>query len=363
VDAFEHFGGVPQKCLYDGEKTVVLRWEAGKPVFNPAFVAFVTHYECKPIACRPGRAETKGKVERPFRYVETNLLNGRKFQDFEDLQATARWWIRERSDVHRHETTGRPPIELFEEDEREALTPLPLHPYDAAEVALRVCDREGFLAFETNRYSVPYEYLFDILTLKVTEHEVFVYSPELDLIARHERVPAGARQPVEHPAHHVSPQVRYGLEPVRDAFLALGEGAQIFLHGLKDLRNAGFHARSILKLKERFHTEDIHRALVHASRYHAYDAKAVARILTAKATPRTLESIRTQSAREELGRALPRIEQRSLAEYSDLLMARGESEEDKDAEPASLQNPDNPSTADPPPPQDAPAHPHGRATR
>ena len=363
VDTFEHFRGVPQDCLYDGEKTVVLRWEAGKPVFNPAFVAFITHYECKPIACRRGRAETKGKVERPFRYVETNLLNGRKFQDFEDLRATARWWIRERSDVHRHETTGRPPIELFEEDEREALTPLPLHPYDAAEVALRVCDREGFLAFETNRYSVPYEYLFDILTLKVTEHEVFVYSPELDLIARHERRPAGARELVQTASHHAGREIRYGLEPVREAFLALGEGAEPFLQGLQDLRNAGFHARSILKLKERFHTEDIHRALAHACRYHAYDAKAVERILAAKATPRTLESIRNESAREELGATLPRIEQRSLAEYSDLLRAQAASEEDQDAEVASLQNPDNPSPADPQPPQDAPAHPHGRATR
>ena len=43
-DAFEYFGGTPKECLYDGEKTVVLRWEAGRPVFNPAFVDFITCY-------------------------------------------------------------------------------------------------------------------------------------------------------------------------------------------------------------------------------------------------------------------------------------------------------------------------------
>jgi transposase len=362
VDAFEHFRGVPRQCLYDSEKTVVLRWEAGKPVFNPAFVAFITHYECKPIACRRGRAQTKGKVERPFQYVESNFLNGRTFQDVEDLRATARWWLGERCDRHRHETTGRPPIELFEEDERQALTPLPLHPYDAAEVALRVCDGEGFLDFETNRYSVPYAYLFDILTLKATEHEVFVYSPQLDLIARHERLPAGARQPVEIASHHAATKIRYGLEPVREAFLALGEGAQIFLDGLKDLRNAGFHARSILKLKECFHTEDIHRALLHASRYHAYDAKAIERILAAHATPRTLESIRNQRAREELGTCLPRIEQRSLAEYSDLWIPK-DAQENPDAQ-ARPQPPDrNAASTDQEPPEDAQAHEDGRTTR
>jgi transposase len=331
VDAFQHFGGVPRQCLYDSEKTVVLRWEAGKPVFNPAFVAFITHYRCQPIACRRGRAQTKGKVERPFQYLETNLFNGRKFQDFEDLRATARWWLRERSDVHLHDTTQRLPIELFLEDERAALRPLPLHPYDASEVALRLCDRDGFLEFETNRYSVPYAYVADILTVKATEHELYVYSPELDLIAHHERSPAGARLPVEDPAHHASRKMRYGLEPVREAFLALGEGAQGFLDGLQKIRNAGFHARSILQLKQRFHTEDIHRALEHASRYHAFDAKAVERILTAKAQPRTLESIRTDTARQQLGAGLPRIEQRSLAEYRDLLPP-ADPKENEDAE-------------------------------
>lgn len=328
VDAFEHFGGVPKQCLYDSEKTVVLRWEAGKPVFNPAFVAFITHYECRPIACRRGRAQTKGKVERPFQYLESNLFNGRKFQDFEDLQATARWWLRERSDVHIHETTRRPPLELFEEDERAALTPLPPHPYDAAEVALRVCDAEGFVELDTNRYSVPYAYLFDILTMKATEHEVFIYSPELDLIARHERAVAGGRRKVETLAHHASTKRRYGLEPVREVFLALGEAAEAFLEGLKKTRTAGFQARQILKLKGRYHADDIHRALVHASRYHAYDAQAVERILAAKAKPRTLESIRNERAREELGADLPRIEQRSLAEYRDLLPAPAPQDDD-----------------------------------
>ncbi len=59
-DSFSHFNGLPRQCLYDNEKTVVLRWEAGSPVFNPSFASFITHYQCKPIACMPRRAQTKG---------------------------------------------------------------------------------------------------------------------------------------------------------------------------------------------------------------------------------------------------------------------------------------------------------------
>ena len=63
----------------------------------------------------------------------------------------------------------------------------------APEVALRVCDLDGYIDFETNRYPVPYDYVTDILTMKATEHEVLIYSPELALVVRHERAKAGAR--------------------------------------------------------------------------------------------------------------------------------------------------------------------------
>lgn len=320
-DAFAHFPGVPLQCLYDGEKTVILRWEAARPVFNPAFVAFITHYHCRPIACRPGRAHTKGKVEAPFQYVEKNLLNARKFENLEHLRATARLWLKEKSDMHIHDTTGRAPMELFLEQEQAALQSLPLNPYDCSEVALRVCRVDGFLEFQTNLYSVPYEYVADILTLKATEQEIFIYSQELLLLARHERLPKGAGKTVELPEHRQSKKIRYGLEPVRDAFLALGQAAQPFLDGLKAKypRNPGFHARFILSLKERYLSQDIDSALRHARRYQAFDAKAIERILKAKAQPRSLESIRNEQAGQSLKTVLPQIQQRPLGEYAALL--------------------------------------------
>ncbi len=317
-DAFQYYGGVPKECLYDNEKTVVLRWECGRPVFNPAFTAFITHYHCKPIACRQGRAETKGKIEAPFKYVEGNLLNGREFQDLEDLRAMARWWLKEKSDLHIHDTTRHAPLELFSQ---ERLQPLPPHPYDSSEVALRVCDPDGFIQFETNYYSAPSEHIADILSLKATDQEILIYSPELELIAQHQRYPAGLGQRVENTDHFKTKRVRYGLEPVREAFLEFGEMAEAFLKGLTERhpRNCGFQARSILRMKEHYPSEDIHRAMEHAIRYQAFEARAIERILRAKATPRTLESVRNERARQELQKALPKITQRPLDQYSELL--------------------------------------------
>jgi hypothetical protein len=103
--------------------------------------------------------------------------------------------------------------------------------------------------------------------------------------------------------------------------MALGDNSEQFLKGLKEKhpKNCGFHARHILRQKETYHCDDINKAIAHACRYHAYDCKAVERILKAKAAPRTLEALRNEQAAEELRKALPQIKQRSLDDYSALL--------------------------------------------
>jgi transposase len=322
--AFEYFGGVPEHCLYDSEKTVVLRWEAYQPIFNPSFLQFITHYECRPVACQRGRAQTKGKVEAPFQYVEGNLLNGRTFVDLEDLRRTARWWMVNRSDTHVHDTTRQPPLERFLAEELTALQPLPFHPYDTSEVGFRVCSMDGFIEWVTNKYSVPYEHVGEILTVKATEEEILIYGPDLRKITVHGRRPDSSHaisELVEHRAH--AKKIRYGLEPVRQTFVALGECTEDFLKGLQKSfpRNSGYHARHILLLKETYNIDDIHRSLVHAMRYHAYDCMAVERILKAKFSPRTLEQCIHRKSGEQLRGALPRIEQRGLSEYQALLQA------------------------------------------
>jgi len=100
-------------------------------------------------------------------------------------------------------------------------------------VALRVCSLEGYIEFETNLYPVPYEHVADILTMKATEHEVSIYSVDLALLVRHERVPAGSGTKLDAHQIHGARKIRYGLEPVRDQFIALGDNSEQFLKGLQ----------------------------------------------------------------------------------------------------------------------------------
>ena len=153
-------------------------------------------------------------------------------------------------------------------------------------------------------------------------------------MATHERQPAGNGRRVENPEHRSTKKDRYGLEPVREAFLALGESAEPFLKGLteKQPRNCGFHARHILRLKEHYETGDIDKALLHAIGYLTFEAQAVERILRAKALPRTLESTRNERAGKELEKALPKITQRPLDEYRKLFDQ--ETTEHEESDPA-----------------------------
>ena len=99
IRAFEHLGGVAATCLYDNMKVVVSGYDGDEPVYNPRFLAFAAHYGFRPVACRARRPQTKGKVERPFGYVESSLLNGRTFRGLEHLNETTAWWLAEVADV------------------------------------------------------------------------------------------------------------------------------------------------------------------------------------------------------------------------------------------------------------------------
>ena len=146
VRAFEHLGGVAATCLYDNMKVVVERHEGDEPVYNTRFLAFATHYGFRPVACRPRRPQTKGKLERPFYFVETNLLSGRGFRSLEHLNEVTAWWLAEVADVRIHRQTRRRPIDMHAE-EVPHLIPLPERPYEVAEVVYRTVDVEGFISY------------------------------------------------------------------------------------------------------------------------------------------------------------------------------------------------------------------------
>ena len=130
--AFGWFGGVPRELLFDQMRSVVVsdgRADGDELVLNAEFLRFASHWGFRPRSCRPYRARTKGKVERPIRYIRESFFYGRKFVSDEDLNEQAQRWLEGTANVRRHGTTGERPVDRFERDEQQALLPLADRPY------------------------------------------------------------------------------------------------------------------------------------------------------------------------------------------------------------------------------------------
>ena len=74
--AFARFGGVPKELLFDQMRAVVLSEPRGR---RRAGVERGVSARCRalPPGCRPYRAQTKGKVERPIRYIRDSFFYAR----------------------------------------------------------------------------------------------------------------------------------------------------------------------------------------------------------------------------------------------------------------------------------------------
>ena len=65
VAFFEAAGGIPQQVRID-RMGALGRSQGKRFVLHPPTVAFATHHQIEVVACWPGDAQRKGKVERPF---------------------------------------------------------------------------------------------------------------------------------------------------------------------------------------------------------------------------------------------------------------------------------------------------------
>lgn len=343
VRAFTHLGGVAATCLYDNMKVVVARYEGDEPIYNTRFLAFATHYGYRVWACKRRRPQTKGKVEKPFHFVETSLLNGREFRSLEHLNEVTARWLAEVADVRVHRETKRRPIDLHAE-ELPYLIPLPEKPYDTAEVVYRTVNAEGMVAYRQNLYSVPWRYLGQVLPLRITEEELIVYGPNLEVLARHRPLPRTATgQRSELPEHRPQEDSKQREAELRQRFAELGPAAVRFLDGLlKTHRQGKDQASRVLALLETYRKTDLATALERAVRFGAFSLRSVERILAAQAQPKTpLESLGDQQQQHlrDIIQDRP-VPPRPTADYEQLPLYPEEPSDDD--QPPEAPNPDQP---------------------
>lgn len=185
VHGFDYLGGVVEEVLHDNLKTAVVS-RTGRDVihWNRRYLDFAEYYGFRPRACKPYRAQTKGKVESGVSYVRGNFWVGLEYVDLADLNRQAMGWLNTVANVRVHGTTGEVP---FERLPNEGLTPIGGKPdYDTSIIVHRRCSRDCLISYEGNLYSVPSEYAGERVLVKATEGgQLLALNEDGEIVAGH----------------------------------------------------------------------------------------------------------------------------------------------------------------------------------
>jgi transposase len=127
----DDLGGTTREILTDRDPAFCIGATGdGRAILAPAWVDHCAVLGVIPKACRPYRAQTKGKVERMVREVKESLLPWLSGQvlparlSLGDYDALARGWVGEIVAPRRHRTTARIVGDAWAE-EKEVLRPIP----------------------------------------------------------------------------------------------------------------------------------------------------------------------------------------------------------------------------------------------
>jgi transposase len=219
LEAARFMDGTCPLCVIDNTSVMVADGTGADAVIAPEMVAFARTLGFRFQAHEVGHADRKGRIERPFFYVETNFLPARSFSSFEDLNRQALAWCRDIANQKPKRVLGMSPEAAYL-IEKPYLQPLPnaLPPvYEAFE---RVVDLYGYVSVDTNRYSIPERFVGQSVTVYKYPADIRICRRGTE-IARHPRLidQRDARHTL--PEHHPTP-VRVSRGPALEEKLLAG---------------------------------------------------------------------------------------------------------------------------------------------
>jgi transposase len=156
-EAFCCFGGMPQECVYDQTKLVVIKEIFREINYNQQFYQYASTIGLNIHVCKGYDPESKGKVEAGVKYVKNNFFYGEEFASLEDLQQQLSNWLINTANQRIHGATKHIPAEVYDLEEKQQMRPyLSWLPPGTDE--LRKADKTGLISYQSNKYSVPMAY-------------------------------------------------------------------------------------------------------------------------------------------------------------------------------------------------------------
>ncbi|MFQ5456665.1 MAG: hypothetical protein ACE5EA_10790 [Nitrospirota bacterium] len=186
-DMLTELGGVPKRIVSDNPKCFCLEASKYEPLLNPVYERFASHYGTQ-IECLPPRSpELKGKVERMMSFAR-RLYQAHKDEWF-GLCESADYMNKKVAVANEriHGTTRKKPIDIFLQEEKVVLKPLPVLSYEIEEFHEGKVRKDGHVRFRNKYYSVEEKYHDRKVAVIANSKQVSIYHKG-KLIEVHDRI-------------------------------------------------------------------------------------------------------------------------------------------------------------------------------
>ena len=324
IHAFHYLGEVPRIIKTDNLKSAVLKAHFYGPEYQRDYLLFAQHYGFSPSPSRVRTPTDNAQAESRIKYVKRNFFQGKKFSDIDECNRQLWEWMEHTSHQRVHGTTKKRPADVFEEQERAKLRPLPGQDYELSHWSRRKVGSNCHLVFDSNYYSVPFRYCGQEVTLQVTEKLVKIYESinplsrqEGQLVATHPRVRGEGKfqtNSSHYPSWKIVSRTEY-QERYRQKMAAIGPEAERYFLWLVRVQGSywskGVHG--VLSLARKYGPEAVELACKRALYYEAYGYRVIKNILEKRLHLQAWEEKTAQEKSPE-----SKI-QRPLKEYETLL--------------------------------------------
>jgi DNA replication protein DnaC len=325
LEAVRFMHGVCPVCVIDNTSVLLAAGAGADAVVAPEMAAFARTLGFRFRAHRVGNPERKGRIERPFAYVETNFLAGRNFDDFDDLNRQALAWCRDVANHKPKQALGMSPEAAYL-IERPHLVPLPDALPPVYELLERVVDPHGYVSVDTNRYSVPERYVGKSVAVYKIPAEIHVCRKDLT-IAVHRRLIGERDAKSTLPGHHTIP-VRQGRATAAEDALLAGHHPSLDRYAVAlKRRGSGGNRRALrrlIEMKRTYPDAPFIAAIEQALRYGLFDLGRLEDLIL-KQVAGDFSSGRTMM-RDKLRALIDQLRLHGMAEALDAELARAERE-------------------------------------
>lgn len=281
-ELFENLGGVTLEIVVDNPKALVISHESGSETkYNLNALRLAAHLGTELNACNPYRARTKGKIEKPYQYIEEQFIKGNSYTSMMELNAAAKDFFNEWNQAV-HGTTKRIPDEMFKE-EISNLLPLPKKRFMHSPLTRRKVSLDSLISVGGKKYSVPVEYVDKHLQYRIVYgYKLEIYNDKLHIVAIHEVNDKDVTRAKEHylPITYSVPR---SIPEIKRQFKAVFKNGEQYLDkASKVLQQPSYHTREILKLKELYTLESLDKILAYCIDKEIYTIEDIKKVLKEK---------------------------------------------------------------------------------